>query len=164
MHAIFKLGKRVENRRWNTKYRGPVLLHAAVGMTNREHAEAMMWMQRTGLIKELPPRGQFQHGGVCGRARIVDVIAPESLVTTVHVPLGPLFSRHATAEVEAVPVEELDDEKIRARGLEHVDLRWWFADQYGFVLEDVEELPFVPMRGMLGLFQIDEKTLPKEYR
>lgn len=30
----------------------------------------------------------------------------------------------------------------------------WFTGPYGFVLEDVEPLPFRPCRGMLGLFEV----------
>lgn len=30
----------------------------------------------------------------------------------------------------------------------------WFFGPYGFVFEDVEEIPFVPMKGKLGLFNV----------
>lgn len=35
--AIVNAGKRVENRTWETRYRGPILIHAAKGVTKREY-------------------------------------------------------------------------------------------------------------------------------
>lgn len=31
----------------------------------------------------------------------------------------------------------------------------WFMGHYGFVLEDAKPLPFVPLRGQLGFFEVD---------
>jgi hypothetical protein len=35
-----------------------------------------------------------------------------------------------------------------------VDARWHMRDRYGFILADVEPLPFVPLKGSLGLFPV----------
>lgn len=40
-----------------------------------------------------------------------------------------------------------------------VDRRWHMRDQFGFVLADVEPLPFVPCKGMLGLFDVPEDVV-----
>lgn len=38
----------------------------------------------------------------------------------------------------------------------------WFVGKFGFTLENRYPLPFRPMRGMLGLFNINESGLPEE--
>ncbi|ADE10450.1 ASCH domain-containing protein [Sideroxydans lithotrophicus] len=35
----------------------------------------------------------------------------------------------------------------------------WFNGQFGFVLRDPQPLPFVPMKGRLGFFEVDESLL-----
>lgn len=35
----------------------------------------------------------------------------------------------------------------------------WFFGPFGFVLENVRPLPFTPLRGSLGLFDVDESDL-----
>ncbi|MEA2060209.1 MAG: ASCH domain-containing protein [Thermodesulfobacteriota bacterium] len=32
----------------------------------------------------------------------------------------------------------------------------WFEDKFGFVLQNAEPLPFVPLKGQLGFFYVDE--------
>lgn len=79
--AILHAGKRIENRRWNTKYRGPILLHAAAGYTSGEVVEALDWMMARELVKypDWPGLESVPRGGIVGRARIVDVIQPGSM-------------------------------------------------------------------------------------
>lgn len=137
--AILNAGKKVENRVWSTKYRGPILLHAAIGCTRHEYEDAVSWMVSRGLARSplftlgamesialqvanvdpdslplVPSLREMQRGGIVGRARIVDVLPPAT------------------------------DGRPRAA--------WHMHDQFGFVLADVEPVPFVPCRGMLGLF------------
>jgi len=137
--AILHAGKRVENRVWPTKYRGPILLHAAIGCTRHEYEEAVSWMVSRGLARSpmcalgameeialrvadvdpatlplIPPLREMQRGGIVGRARILDLLPP-SVDGTARAP-------------------------------------WHMSGQYGFVLTEVEPLPFIPCRGMLGLF------------
>jgi hypothetical protein len=38
-----------------------------------------------------------------------------------------------------------------------VDLRWWFREQHGFIAKEPEVLPFRPLRGMLGFFEVPEE-------
>jgi len=65
-------GKDIENRTWRTNVRGRVLIHAAKGMTKREYDEARLFAHRQGVI--LPPRSQFERGGIVGSVEIVDCV------------------------------------------------------------------------------------------
>jgi hypothetical protein len=133
MHA----GKRIENRRWDTRYRGPVLIHAAKVCIERDMREAFAWMVDAGVldISRVPSRDAavMAYGGIVGRARIVDVIPPATDV-------------FGDCKCEYMP---------------GVDDRWHMHDQYGFVLRDVEHVPFTPCRAYLGLFGAD-RVLPQE--
>lgn len=124
--AILHAGKRIENRRWNTKYRGPILLHAAKGCTSLEYADAYHWMMRRDLAPEMgiPGLASMQRGGIVGRARIVDVLPPHVGQPCNHV------------------LDHFDS---------GVDTRWHMPEQFGFVLADVETIPFFPWKGGLGL-------------
>lgn len=77
--AIINAGKDVENRDWPTRFRGPVCIHAAKGMTRYEFdsfvgfARAMFrngdW---TGDL--IPERNALSRGGIVGVAEIVDCV------------------------------------------------------------------------------------------
>lgn len=103
-------GKPVENRKWYTPYRGPILLHAAKGMTRDEYEECAEFAARLGL--DLPPAAKLPRGGIIGQASIVACV-----------------DRHDSP---------------------------WFFGPYGFVLDDVRPLPFTPLKGALGLFDVPE--------
>jgi hypothetical protein len=136
--AILHAGKRIENRVWNTAYRGPILLHAAKGCTRDEFEDAMIWMENVGVIESIakaPTLKAMQRGGIVGRARIVDVIQPARGT------VGPCNC-----------AKRLD-----------VDARWHMHDQYGFVLADVEPLPFYACAGSLGLFTCEVPGLAETY-
>lgn len=145
--AILHAGKRIENRvmvvkgqrrppTWH-RYRGPILLHAAEGCTAVEHEQAIAWMHKAGVLSIDGPWPDWPHGaprgGIVGRARIVDVISPAPRE------LGPC---NCAARID-------------------VDGRWHMHTQYGFVLSEVEPLPFTPCKGMLGLWEFDESLLAK---
>ena len=114
--AIINAGKRIENRSWNCRYRGPILLHASQGMTADEYMDFYQFYdgefgeEPTFLL--LPAFGNLQRGGIVGRAVIVDCVT------------------------------ESNDP--------------WFFGPYGIVLDEVEPLPFRPLKGMLGLFEVPE--------
>jgi hypothetical protein len=132
--AILHGGKRIENRRWNTTYRGPILLHAAKGCTAVEYREALTWMIDADVLgcvvcPELEDAEHLPRGGIVGRARIVDVIPPGDAGHT---------------------------NTVSTWGL---DTRWHMKEQFGFVLADVEPLPFVPLKGALGLFEVPDELL-----
>ncbi len=142
-HAVVHFGKSLENRRWSTKYRGPILIHAAKGMTGAEYEDAedfiadtlsdLRWRDHSCERFALrdAARAEFaahykvhaQRGGIIGRARIVDVIPP------------------------CFKEDELFSE------CKHP---WHIPFQFAFVLEDIEPLPFVPWKGELSLFEVRE--------
>lgn len=135
--AILHAGKRVENRVWTTSYRGPILLHAAKGCTRDEYEGACIWMENAGVIycvDDVPKLKDMQRGGIVGRARIVGVVSP----------------RHQTS-------------LSVSSDFPNVDMRWHMHDQFGFVLADVEPLPFYPCAGSLGLFNCEVPGLPEPY-
>lgn len=129
--AVLDLGKTIENRKWNTHHRGPILLHAAKGCTVVECGEVVRQIRTmTGIDWQHEPswRGyaNLERGGICGYAEIVDVVPP----TTKQ---WPLITKATTAE-----------------------LRWHMPEQYGFVLRNVRRLPFTPCRGFQRWFEIPD--------
>lgn len=104
--AIINAGKDIENRDWPTRFRGPVCIHAAKGMTQDEFADASTYILRVSAT--VPPVNP-PRGGIVGVAEIVDC------------------------------VEESESP--------------WFFGRYGFVLRNVRAVPFIPVRGALGLFR-----------
>lgn len=60
--------KRVENRDWNTKYRGWFLIHAGLRI---DHA-AYDFIAGMGI--KCPPPGQIPTGGIVGKARLIDTV------------------------------------------------------------------------------------------
>ena len=130
--AILHAGKRIENRVWNTKYRGPILLHAAKGCSRSWYEWSRDWLESAGVLTEpLPPIEAMDRGGICARARLVSVIHPRS-------PLLPIESQYAPYGV-----------------YESGAWRWHMPEQYGFVLADVEPLPFHPCAGKRLLYDFD---------
>jgi hypothetical protein len=131
-HAIVHAGKRIENRTWPTPFRGPFLIHAAKGCTRDEYLDAVHWMVSRGLARSpffplSAPRG-------------VDVAALPMVPRLADLVRGGIVGRARIIEVfrpapEGVPAQP-----------------WLMPGQYGFELADVEPLPFVPCRGMLGFF------------
>jgi hypothetical protein len=81
--AIINAGKDIENRSWSTKYRGPVCIHAAKGMTDSEWCDAMDFIDKALPVTR---QGQFgrrasaihsaeaKRGGIIGVADIVDCV------------------------------------------------------------------------------------------
>jgi hypothetical protein len=142
--AILGAGKRIENRQWNTHYRGPILLHAAKGCTDREMRDGLQWMTDAGVVQRAVwadgPLLDMRRGGIVGRARLVDVI-PACRANGRAVELAHMVAR-----------------------VHHVDLRWWMPEQYGFVLADVEPLPFTPHPGALNLFNVPDDVAARAQR
>lgn len=82
--AIINAGKDIENRDWPTRFRGPVCIHAAKGMTKGEYAAAnyhiqravgavdQSWLDRWHGVTAAPHR--LDYGGIIGVAEIVDCV------------------------------------------------------------------------------------------
>lgn len=65
--------KDIENRDWETFYRGPVLVHAGLTMAARYYDEVQLWVDDTFNI-QLPEPGELQRGGVVGLATITGCV------------------------------------------------------------------------------------------
>lgn len=106
--AILNAGKRIENRTWATKRRGPICLHAALGCPRADYAFASEYIMRVSGSIAPDDLLLTERGGVIGTAEIVDCI------------------------------EASDDP--------------WFMGPYGFVLENVQPVEFIPVSGALNFF------------
>lgn len=74
--AILHAGKRIENRTWQTLYRGPFLIHAGKGMTRQEYLDFSLWYRQTFQDAiEVPAMEQMERGGIVGRAKIVGCVS-----------------------------------------------------------------------------------------
>jgi hypothetical protein len=120
--AIIHAGKDIENRSWATSYRGPVLIHAAKGMTRREYENFLDVLRDSSPLTcainvagGLPAYKDLLRGGIVGKAHIVDCVG-----------------RHSSP---------------------------WFFGRFGFVLADMEPMPFTPLRGALGFFEVPAALL-----
>ncbi len=65
--------KNIENRDWATRFRGPVLIHAAKGMTRAEYEECSDFAR--GLGATVPPFEDLERGGIVGQATVVDCVS-----------------------------------------------------------------------------------------
>ena len=112
---ILLAGKDIENRTWETRVRGPILIHAAKGMTKREYIEAR----------------SFASFATC-------ILAPVRLdvLELAHLPRGGIIG-----SVNLVDCVYQSDSP-------------WFQGPYGFALRDPKPLPFVPVKGQLGFFDV----------
>jgi ASCH domain-containing protein len=68
--AIIAGGKDVENRSWNSRYRGPLLIHAARTLDPDGIAD----LQARGL----EPPAELVRGAIIGQVRLVDVVRDHS--------------------------------------------------------------------------------------
>lgn len=139
-NSILYLGKRIENRKWNTYFRGEFLIHTSKAMTEADQESATFFCEDVlgareseRIVKALtgPP---LIRGGIVGIAKLVSVIMPHD---------GSL-----TAE----------QMRYRYPSWLTCNRHWHMREQYGFILEDVRPLVSVPMTGALGFFDVSEKT------
>ena len=112
---ILLAGKDIENRTWEARVRGPILIHAAKGMTKREYLDAMDFADANGT---------------CKIGHLLDAFEPENL------PRGGIIG-----SANLVGCVQRSDSP-------------WFQGPYGFVLREPKPLPFVPLRGQLGFFDV----------
>jgi len=100
--------KPVENRNWNTKVRGLILIHASKSFDK----QGFEWVRENFPEIDLPLPHEFERGGIVGVANL-----------------------YAVATASSSP---------------------WFFGPFGFCLRDARPLPFVPMLGRLGFFDVTE--------
>lgn len=163
--AVLYGGKRIENRRWMTYHRGPIILHAAQGCELDEYGEAETWMYIRGLVRRrhtgltrdnasraiVPPLESLPRGVFCGVADLVAVLRPGGALVT-----------HSRTERELV--EAVDGRiAVHARAYLGASVRfetaWHMPEQNGFLLGKVEERRMVRGRGMPGLFPVPPEVV-----
>ena len=136
-NAVLYLGKSIENRRWNTAFRGEFLIHAAKIMTEGgwsdacEFCEGALGVPRKNEILAAlgrDPERSILRGGIVGRACLVDVVPPR--------------------------LTEVSIESHYPKNLPANAWRWHMREQYGFVLEAITPLPFTPWPGKLNFFNV----------
>lgn len=74
---ILNAGKDIENRDWNTNFRGRVLIHASKSCTKAEYEDAIEFMEVRRLEYlgvALPNIDQLPRGGIVGSVEIIDCV------------------------------------------------------------------------------------------
>lgn len=126
---IIHAGKDIENRSWPTKVRGRFWVHASLGMTRDEHADAIAF------------------GVEAIRAD------PRNACATNKTTLRELgFDFQALVRGAIIGSVELVDCVQSSPSP-------WFCGKYGFVLRDPRPIPFVRERGKLGFFKVSNDAL-----
>lgn len=74
--------KDLENRTWQTNYRGPLLIHASAKFDQ----EAYAFIIKSGLMStdDMPEPYEFKLGGIIGQAELYDIVtnAPSNWAAT----------------------------------------------------------------------------------
>lgn len=106
--AILHCGKDIENRKWNTKFRGEFYIHA--GLSYDDSGEVWIAEHFPDRYDRLFKKENCLMGGIIGKATLIDVV------------------------------------KISYSG--------WFFGPYGFALNNIKEVKFIPYKGMLNFFEV----------
>ena len=133
--AILHAGKRIENRKRRTHYRGTILLHASQGMTVDDCCQAWDYIRSA-------TDSPF--------SRYRDIVRLQSGIAAVQ-----RFPRGAIVGVAAL-VDCIDSQPIDTE-----QAQWW-TGPIGWVLSDVIafERP-IPCKGVLGLWNVPPKVAVK---
>lgn len=78
---ILNAGKDIENRCWQTHFRGWFLIHAAKGMTRREYDDVRAWLPeigRSAAAAHLPEYHALERGGIVGMAKLGNCVRGSS--------------------------------------------------------------------------------------
>ena len=79
--CILFAGKDIENRVWQTPYRGPLLIHAGKGGTKSEHQRiAQVVWEEDGI--RIPRFEDMPRGGIVGVVDLVGVVTEEDAQST----------------------------------------------------------------------------------
>lgn len=71
--TVSRAFKDIENRTWQSTWRGRLLIHAARGMTPEEYAGAVTFAANAG-VDELPAPEALDFGGVIGEVTLMDCV------------------------------------------------------------------------------------------
>jgi ASCH domain len=62
--------KDIENRSWNTTYRGEFFIHASKGMTKKEYEDCDRFVYKLNPSLMLPHKKELSYGGIVGVATL----------------------------------------------------------------------------------------------
>lgn len=123
--------KPIENRVWNTRRRGPFLIHASAGCTRKEYEAAVAFARAIEPNVFIPPLDTIERGGFIGRASITNVIPP-----------------CAANPPRAMPGGFAACECGRP---------WHMGSQFGFELAQVARTPFVTFAASQRWFRVPDR-------
>lgn len=160
--AILHAGKPIENRSRKDgkmpaicRHRGPLLIHASAGCSCVYHYDAAVELHRAGLADATTvarARG-FVIGPPTPGARPVPMLW--------NLPRGGIVGR-AVAVGHVDPSGDYHIERLRSpKPIPDPDMRWHIPGHWGLILTDREPLPFVPWKGALGLFNVDDQVFAR---
>lgn len=66
--------KDIENRTWNTKYRGEFLVHASKGFDKEGYKRLEYILYMLGYKDKIPSKDEFIYGALVGKTEIVGVV------------------------------------------------------------------------------------------
>jgi hypothetical protein len=72
-------GKHIENRTWDTKFRGRFLIHASKGMTLEQYDDALLACVALGapsVAERVPHPKKLERGGIVGMATLSHIHTP----------------------------------------------------------------------------------------
>lgn len=136
--------KDIENRlAWpGSAFRGPLLLHAAKGMTGKDYNDCQDFCTRAGVAWRPPPFDEVVRGGIVGWCTVSDVIMPGGRV-------------HRAGDKPTISASPEKHPKALSR---------WYMGGFAFVLEHRQALPLVPLAGKQKIFEVDDRWLIAQLR
>ena len=128
--------KVVEFRSWSTNYQGPLLIHAPKTIDFEWLSEERKWLASydIGLPENL------DHGGIVGIATLEKCVKRSE---------PGLWRRLYNILLDKRPSPGIAPRRDSN----------WFSDNYGFILKDVQTLPFERYPGKLGFFDVPTAIL-----
>lgn len=162
--AIVHGYKPIENRTWNTGFRGRLLIHA--GKTWKDSEKADLADLRIHF-PEIPWPETFELGGIVGEAVMLGAVAEnniEAFQWTDNLIMEPGTCRvcgctdgdcRQCIAKTGEPCSWVDAEHTLCSACGR-----WFCGPFGFVLREPKVLPFTPWRGSQGFFNVPANALP----
>ena len=137
---ILLAGKDIENRTWETRVRGPILIHAAKSMTWDEYLDSLSFAYRINpnLVEAL---------GVLTVSACMGFIVDQSKQHITRIDLAHSIGDCPLPRGGIIGSVNLADCVYQSDSP-------WFQGPYGFVLRDPKPLPFIPFKGQLGFFDV----------
>lgn len=129
--AILCLGKDVENRTWSTRHRGPLVLHAAQRRPTIAECESFLALAQSCVGTDELSARLFDLPN--GHRRPIQALRS--------LPRGGVVGR-----VEVVGCTKFAESP------------WAFSDQYQWLIRNPQRLPFVPVKGQRGFFNVEQNA------